>query len=248
MPKVLIVDSNKSSVVMTSEAFKDKVPGISVQLAATGKEALEVLSKNKPDIIVADFDLPDTDAVTLTKVLRKDFGGPILITALADKIVGEAINSELHCYNDSCSWISKPVRFDALAEKIDMFLIKNRRINKRYKTSLETTIVGKGEGRGKRSPKMTGKIINLGIGGGMFETKVPVKLKKGEEITFSLAIPLPESNKLSSSTKFKATIQWQMKNKFGLQFAGMTDQQRRGLEELLRNCKEEKDQFAVQAA
>ena len=82
----------------------------------------------------------------------------------------------------------------------------------------------------------------------MFETKNPAKIKKGEEITFTLEIPIPESNKLSPSTKMKAYVQWQNKNKFGLRFASLSDQQRKGFEEFLRMAKEEADFFSGQAA
>lgn len=243
MTTVLIVDTNKSSVVMTSEAFKDKVPGITVVLAANGKEALEMLPKTRPDIIVTDFDLPDADGITLTKLMRKSFTGPILITALPDAIATEAIQKELHCYNDSCAWLPKPVRLDVIAEKIEMFLVKNRRINKRYKTNLAAILVGKGEGRGKRAPKLTGKMINLGVGGAMFESKTVFKASKGDEFSFSLELNRP-SNRLDTSVKLKATVQWQSKMRLGLKFVGITDPQRKYFEDYLQDAKEEKDQYS----
>jgi CheY-like chemotaxis protein len=247
MTTVLIVDTNKSSVVMTSEAFKDKVPGITVMLAANGKEALEVMSKTMPDIVVADFDLPDSDGVTLTKLMRKNFSGPILITAMPDKIATEAIKNELHCYNDSCAWLPKPVRLDVVSEKIEMFLINNRRINKRYKSNLPTNLIGKGEGRGKRAPKIAGKLANLGVGGAMFETKAVFKVKKGEEFTFTVELQGKGTTKASSTLKLRGVVQWFTKAKFGLMFVGLTDQQRKALEDYLIDAKEEKDPFTSKA-
>ncbi len=247
MATVLIVDTNKSSVVMTSEAFKDKVPGITVLLAANGKEALEVMAKTMPDIVVADFDLPDSDGVTLTKVMRKSFSGPILITAMPDKIATEAIKNELHCYNDSCAWLPKPVRLDVVSEKIEMFLINNRRINKRYKSSLPTNLIGKGEGRGKRAPKIAGKLVNLGVGGAMFETKSVFKVKKGEEFSFSVDLADRGASKAVTTLKLRGVVQWFSKSRFGLMFVGLSDQHRKAFEDYLIDAKEEKDPYTKKA-
>ena len=57
MARVLIVDHLKSTV-MTSEIFKDKISGCSVDIVKSGIDCVEYLKENRPDMIVADFDLP----------------------------------------------------------------------------------------------------------------------------------------------------------------------------------------------
>ena len=44
MPSILIADASKPSVVMTSEIFKDKFPGITIHVADSGRAALEMLA------------------------------------------------------------------------------------------------------------------------------------------------------------------------------------------------------------
>ncbi|MDQ3233432.1 MAG: response regulator, partial [Pseudobdellovibrionaceae bacterium] len=71
MTTVLIADSCKPSLVMTSEVFKDKIMGTVVDVAATGKEALDYLTARRPDLCVVDFDLPDVDGPALVEAMRK---------------------------------------------------------------------------------------------------------------------------------------------------------------------------------
>ena len=101
MAIILIADSCKPSVVMSSEVFKDKLPGSVVHVAGTGKECLELLVQVKPDMCVVDFDLPDADGVTLITAMRKLYKGPILLTAFPDKIVKDAVDADLFAFNDA---------------------------------------------------------------------------------------------------------------------------------------------------
>ena len=111
MPVILIADACKPSLVMSSEVFKDKIAGATILVASTGKQCLELLLVNKPDMCVVDFDLPDADGVTLITAMRKSYRGPILLTAYPDKIVEQAVHSDLFAFNDAGGWVPKPVKF-----------------------------------------------------------------------------------------------------------------------------------------
>ena len=263
MPQILIVDACKPSVVMSSEVFKDKMPGISVLVASTGKQCLEILVEAKPDMCVVDFDLPDTDGVTLIHAIRKNYNGPILLTAFPDQIVVDAVKNDLFHFNDAGAWISKPVQFDDFSAKIDKFLLDKYRLGKRFDMSLDTLIIGKGAGRGKRAPKVTGKIINISLGGACIELDEPMRLKDGEELI--VAVPFLDPNtpkpakltphakavaarkknpaKVSASdlekseAKFKCTVAWVDKKftKVGFKFLRLNDSQKKAVEALLRD-------------
>ena len=253
MPLVMIVDSIKPSVVMSSEIFKDKIPGAVVLVAGTGKACLEMLAEHKPDICVVDFDLPDTDGATLIGAMRKVYTGPILLTAFPDSIVEEAVKYELFAFNDASAWIPKPVKFEVLSQKIDQFLVGKRRLGRRFEiaSDIETMMVGKGAGRGKRAPKSGGKIVNLSLGGACVELFEQLKLKHGEEFTLTLPLPSAESVKdknkdkntvtkrkaAESEAKIKATIAWVDKKSqlAGLAFGKLSDVQKKRLETLLRS-------------
>lgn len=265
MPIVLIADASKPSLVMSSEVFKDKIAGAQILVATTGKQCLEILATAKPDMCVVDFDLPDVDGVTLIHAARKAYQGPILLTAYPDKIVEDAVREGLFAFNDAGAWLAKPVKFDTLSAKIDQFLLDKYRLGRRFHCDMETLIVGKGAGRGKRAPKAGGRFINISLGGACIELDEPIKLKLGEEMTVSLSLPTesPSSkpakvsitNKLfalrgsttkskSSAAKQKAaearvkcTVAWMDRRctKAGIVFARLTDVQRKALETLLRH-------------
>ena len=258
MTTILIADSSKSSLVMSSEVFKDKIPGSVVLVAATGKDCLAILQTQKPDMCVVDFDLPDADGVSLITAMRKLYSGPILLTAYPDKIVNEAVSEELFAFNDVSGWIRKPVKFDELSLKIDQFLVEQHRLGRRFDVVYKTQLIGKGAGRGKRSPKVTGKIVNLSLGGVCIAFDGQFKMKGGEEITLSISLPVGhvDSAKAAAKTaalktrtrggtttapkgaeaRLKAKVCWHDDDSMtvGLQFEKMSDVQKRGLEALLK--------------
>ncbi len=263
MPIIMIVDACKPSLVMSSEVFKDKITGAQILVAANGKQCLEVLATAQPDMCVVDFDLPDVDGVTLIGMMRKFYKGPILLTAYPDKIVDEAVGSDLFAFNDAGGWVAKPVKFDVLAAKIDRFLLDKHRLGRRFDTDLETLIIGKGAGRGKRAPKVTGRVSNISLGGACIELDEPMKMKGGEEMTMAIELPndgtMPPPLGITTKPKgvgakakattaakkaktteqrIKCTIAWIDKKgaRAGVMFGRLTDVQRKALEDLLRSA------------
>ncbi len=246
MSTVLIIDPSKPSMVMSSEVFKDKVPGITVLVAANGKQALEILEGVEnaegpntnpvvPDLCVVDFDLPDTDGVTLIHAIRKIFRGPILLTAFPDDIVKKAVGEELFAYDDAGMWVRKPVRAEQLGEKIDRFLVGKFRVQRRFDFNPKTRLLGKSAGRGKRTPKFPGQLINVSIGGACIQLSAGAKLKIGEEVAIEL--PIPRNERAGAEmAQLKSHVVWRTNDgkKVGVAFDKMSDQGKKGLERLLR--------------
>lgn len=238
MSTVLIVDPSKPSMVMSSEVFKDKVPGITVLVASTGKEALEIVttkSQSKVDLCVVDFDLPDTDGVTLIHFLRKNFSGPILLTAYPDDVVSKAAAEELFAYDDAGMWVKKPIRAETLNEKIDRFLIGKFRVQRRFDFQPKTRLLGKSEGRGKRTPKFPGQLVNVSVGGACIKLSTPAKLKNGEEVTIEM--PIPKTDKSANEiASIKSRIVWKSKDnkQVGISFDNLTEQSRKTINRLLK--------------
>lgn len=252
MPSVLIVDPIKSSVVMTSEIFKDKVPGIVVRIAKTGELALEMLSSQHFDIIIVDFDLPDADGVTFAKIARKSFKGPILLTAFPEPVVEDAIKTEMFGYDDLASWIKKPLEADNLAKKIDKFLVKKQRIGKRYLTDIQTELVKKSSSK----TQVKGRILNLSLGGALIKWEKPCKINMGDEIAINCELsslsPKPKKSTPKTSAKsipskkdspkdkvkLKGLVAWANKDKIGIRFSELSENQHQEIEKVLRKSKE----------
>ena len=70
MGKILIVEDNKS----LNKALKDKFKkeGFEVFSAFDGRECLEILDKNKPDVILMDLAMPHMDGNETIKHLREN--------------------------------------------------------------------------------------------------------------------------------------------------------------------------------
>lgn len=244
--RILIADCSKPSLVMTSEIFKDRLPGCVVLVASSGAEVLSHLEPNPPDMVVIDFDLPDADGASLIAAVRETFRGPILMTAHPDPVVQRAVADLLFAYNDCGTVIPKPVRADTLIPKIDQFLTDRHRLGRRFGTSLEATVIGKSDGPGKRTPKVHGRIINCSIGGACLELDLPIRVKGVEEVTLSLTPPTQDDTALSAGdtkvqgppqAKIRATIQWLSPNgkTCGVRFAPLSASQRRAVDAILRS-------------
>ncbi len=258
MTKVLIADHSKPSLVMTSEIFKDKIPGATVVVASTGEQAIALAETEKPDLCVIDFDLPDVDGASLITALRRSFGGPIFMTAFADDTVNQAVRDLLFAFNDASGFIKKPVKFDDLSARVNEFLLDGRRLGKRFDTELETLIIGKAEGRGHRAPKSSGTVTNISLGGARISLGEVIKLKKNQDLTVAIQFPVPSTAKpkakvkptakISKATKkpkrasavktteakIKATVAWVRKDEVGVSFLKLSDIQKTGLESFLR--------------
>lgn len=249
MTTVLIIDSCKPSLVMTSEVFKDKVAGTIVDVATNGKDALDYLGAKRPDLCVVDFDLPDVDGPALIEAMRKVYDGPILLTAYPSDIVQQAIEETLFAFNDASAWIPKPVNFENLSEKIDRFLLAKHRLERRFMAGFTTQLVAKAAGRGKRAPKVSGKVMNISLGGACVKIQGPLKVKKAQELTMSILIPASEEGERTvkkkagegasagtTEAKIKAKVAWiNTKGEVGLQFAKLSDLQKKQLETFFKS-------------
>lgn len=239
MTTVLIADACKPSLVMTSEVFKDKITGTVVDVAPTGKDAMEYLSKNQPDLCVVDFDLPDVDGPALIEAIRKVYNGPILMTAYPDQMVNEAVSNHLFAFNDAREWLAKPINCEALVSKIERYLIQGYRVGRRFKSDLEAQVVAKAAGRGKRAPKVEGKLVNLSLGGACLSlsNSPKIALEKDQELTLSFQMPKSEkaSKTTNAETKIKANIAWTSPaGDVGVKFQRLSELQRKELETYFR--------------
>ncbi len=241
--EILIADTSKSGLVMTSEVFKDRISGTIVTTCATGRECLEKVGKKKFDMIVIDFDLPDTDGVTLTKLLRAHFTGPILITAFPEEIVKKAISDELYAFIDSSMWIEKPVKFESLSAKIDHFLIEKRRLHKRFMAKSKVTLTP----ASSKIKKVEATLLNLSFGGALIEIAGKHSLKAGDSIILQVHEEKAKKTKSVAPTpafsgldRVKATIAWTDKRnaQTGIKFDKLSKVHEKNLEELFRRSKE----------
>ncbi|MEZ5205040.1 MAG: response regulator transcription factor [Acidimicrobiales bacterium] len=96
--------------------------GFEVERAATGREALEAVSRRAPDLIVLDVMLPDLDGFEVARRLRLDEGAgtrvPVIFLtakdATEDKVQGLRLGSD--------DYVTKPFSVEELIERVKAVL------------------------------------------------------------------------------------------------------------------------------
>jgi CheY-like chemotaxis protein len=67
---ILIVEDNPGSLMLATVALE--LEGFTVAGAETAKQARAIIEASKPDLILMDIQLPDTDGLEFTKELKAD--------------------------------------------------------------------------------------------------------------------------------------------------------------------------------
>jgi len=117
--KILIVDDEEDILEMLAYNFTKE--GMKVYKADTGEKAIEVAEKAKPDIILLDVMLPDTDGITVCETLRKNAGlKNTLILFLSAR--GEDYSQVAGYKAGADDYIVKPIRIKILKHKVKVLL------------------------------------------------------------------------------------------------------------------------------
>lgn len=248
MPSVLIVDESKPSVVMTSEIIKDHLQGVMIEVVSNGKDCLASTQTKKFDLIVIDFDLPDADGVTLSKLVRSYFDGPILLTAFDDEVVHEAIKAEMFLYSDVCSFVKKPILAKDFVAKIEKFLLKKESFQKSFQTDIPLEIVKTKTSKNKKINAVKGRVIKMSIGGAGITSTAPLTSKVGDELSLTLdfrkkgkgSTARVSSKDAGQLTKIKGQLTWldKTKKKANIRFGTLNEKTLKDLEIILRSSKE----------
>ena len=118
--KILVVDDEADIVQLLTDLFQRR--GYQVLAAHNGQEAMALCSQ-KPDLILLDVNMPDTDGFTLCQQIRDFVNCPILfLTARiedADKVMGFATGGD--------DYILKPFSLKELEARIVAHLKREER-------------------------------------------------------------------------------------------------------------------------
>ena len=119
--KILVIDDSVKSVEFL-EGFLFEV-GFDVLKAYNGKEAIETVKKDRPDLILLDIMMPEMDGLQVCETLRKDSdisSTPIIMVTAVDK--DHDIVTSLERGADD--YIVKPVILKELLNKVNDLLSK----------------------------------------------------------------------------------------------------------------------------
>ncbi len=112
--KILIVDDEQAIVRLLSMSLKSD--GYETCTAFSGEEALDVLKKQSPDIVVTDIKMPGMDGLALLKKIKELYPEKEVIIVTGHGDIDSTITALQYGASD---FINKPVRDEALAIALD---------------------------------------------------------------------------------------------------------------------------------
>jgi CheY-like chemotaxis protein len=121
MQKVLVVDDSLSVRKVVEKALEGR--GLQVLAAASGAEAIQMIDRDRPDVVICDVILPDKDGYQVCQYVREHpaIGAtPVLLISGIDNGTVQARAAEVR----SDAVMFKPFGVDDLVRKIDTLLAK----------------------------------------------------------------------------------------------------------------------------
>lgn len=122
---VLVVDDHPANTKLVSFVLESR--GFEVHAAETSEQALVLLERMKPDIILMDIQLPGKDGLTLTRELRTD---PRFAEIPIVAVTAYAMSSDEQMARDAgCdAYMSKPIDTRALGALVARMVEKGRNL------------------------------------------------------------------------------------------------------------------------
>ena len=118
--KILLVEDNEFNRMVAEDTLKEFIPGIRIQMAVNGQEAVDRLKKEMFDIVLMDIQMPVMDGVTATKAIRNTLPEParsVRIIAMTANVLQEDVQEYFSIGMNA--YVSKPFQADELLLKMD---------------------------------------------------------------------------------------------------------------------------------
>jgi len=117
-PQILIIDDDESFIKATGAFLQNE--GYTIDGATTGQKALQKLASERPQIVLLDLILPDTDGVEILRRIRQIDRNIAVIAVTGYGDEQRAVNV---MKAGSCDYLTKPFRFRELAHSIEKALM-----------------------------------------------------------------------------------------------------------------------------
>jgi signal transduction histidine kinase/CheY-like chemotaxis protein/HPt (histidine-containing phosphotransfer) domain-containing protein len=117
--KLLLVEDNEFNRMVAEDTLKELLPGITIDIAVNGQEAVDRVQKERYDIVLMDIQMPVMDGVTATRTIRTTLAAPakdIKIIAMTANVLQEDVNQYFNTGMNA--YVSKPFKADELLLKM----------------------------------------------------------------------------------------------------------------------------------
>ena len=117
--RVLMVEDNTINITTVGGYLHDR--GYQVEVARTGREALDIVAEARPDVILMDIQMPEMDGLETTRHLRAmpDYADTPIIALTALAMPGDREQCLAAGANE---YLTKPVRLKGLVETMQRLL------------------------------------------------------------------------------------------------------------------------------
>ncbi len=96
MKKVLYVDDSEETLEVVQIILAKS--GYQILTASSGKQAVEVCSKEQPDLVLMDINMPDLDGFTSTQLLRSSgYNNPVIMLTASENEEDRAKAKAIGC-------------------------------------------------------------------------------------------------------------------------------------------------------
>jgi len=121
--RILLVEDFEDGRIALSKLLQ--VEGYTVLEATDGAQAIEIATRERPDLVLMDLSLPVVDGLTATRKIRETRGlEAIPIIALSGYDPAE-LGSDAQ-FSGISDYLTKPVDFDLLLDMLSRFLPRGR--------------------------------------------------------------------------------------------------------------------------
>ena len=132
---IMLVDDSRPIRIMIQKGLLEA--GFRVIPAENGKEALALLSKNRPDLILTDINMPEMDGFQLCEVVRSDPEYATIPFVVMSTINDRAQMREIIKYG-ATDYMVKPFNVDEMVIHIERFLADRFQLLLKDKERLDT--------------------------------------------------------------------------------------------------------------
>ncbi len=124
--KILIVDDDSDFVDAVATILKSKK--FEVVAAYDGKEGIEKVKTERPNLVVLDVMMPEKDGYTVCRELKSDPQWShipiLLLTAVASHVPTTRYTQQMGLETEADDYIDKPVEPDVLVKRVETLLSK----------------------------------------------------------------------------------------------------------------------------
>jgi signal transduction histidine kinase/DNA-binding NarL/FixJ family response regulator/Flp pilus assembly protein TadD len=116
---ILLVEDNEFNRLVAEDTLEETLPGIKIDVAVNGVEAVKMVASKKYDLVLMDIQMPVMDGLEATRQIRTTLSAPardIKIIAMTANVLQEDVK---HYFDIGMNaYVSKPFRTDELLEQM----------------------------------------------------------------------------------------------------------------------------------